>query len=440
MAQLNQKVVSNVKTYEGGKAKKITPLQELTRSSLACMLWEDSFYEDGVSIADRISKLSHSVKYNDLAHLAVKARTDFKLRHIPMLLTRNLVNHPKVEDRTIISDTIYDVIQRADELSEFLSLYWKDGKKPIAAQVKKGLAKAFTKFDEYQLAKYNRDKAIKLRDVLFMIHAKPKDKAQEILWKKLVDNTLAVPDTWEVGLSTSKDKAGVFSRLILEKKLPALAVLKNIRLMEQSGVSKDLIRQAIRNLRVDRILPFRFITAARYNPAYEDVLEDSMLKCLSGMEKLPGKTVMLIDVSGSMSVPVSDKSDLSRMDAANGIAILGRELCEEASIYTFSDNVIQIPPRKGFALRDAIVKSQPHNGTYLKKAIDKINSDEKYDRIIVFTDEQSHDGNGTPKSKGYMINVASYQNGVGYGNNWHNITGFSEATIKYIMEYEKEFC
>lgn len=128
------------------------------------------------------------------------------------------------------------------------------------------------------------------------------------------------------------------------------------------------------------------------------------------------------------------------MDAANGIAILGRELCEEASIYTFSDNVIQIPPRKGFALRDAIVKSQPHNGTYLKKAIDKINSDEKYDRIIVFTDEQSHDGNGTPKSKGYMINVASYQNGVGYGNNWHNITGFSEATIKYIMEYEKEFC
>jgi hypothetical protein len=204
VAQLNQKSISTLKTYEGGQARKITPLQELTRSTLACMLWENTFYEDGISIADRISNLSHKVSSDDLSKLAIKARSDYKLRHIPMLLARNLVNHPNVKDRSLISFTIENIIQRSDEISEFLSLYWKDGKTPIAAQVKKGLAQAFTKFDEYQLAKYDRDKDIKLRDVLFMTHAKPKDQAQELLWKRLVNNELATPDTWEASMGGKK--------------------------------------------------------------------------------------------------------------------------------------------------------------------------------------------------------------------------------------------
>lgn len=438
--QLNKKPVTP-KTHNGGPAKIISPIQKLTRSSLACMLWEDSFYEDGESIADRISKLSHQVSMHELSTLAIKARSDFKLRHVPMLLTRKLVNHPGLKNenseyRSIVADTIQNVIQRPDELAEFLSLYWSGKKTPIAAQVKKGLAKAFTKFDEYQLAKYNRDKAIKLRDVLFLTHAKPKDEAQAALWKRLVNNELAVPDTWEVALSTGKNKAESFTRLINEKKLPALALLKNIRLMDQSGVSKSVIRDAIKAMKTERVLPFRFITSARFNPQYEDVLETAMLSCMQGIERLPGKTVLLIDVSGSMDAAVSNKSDLTRLDAANGIAILGREMCEEASVYTFSSTLKQVAPRRGFALRDAINQSQPHHSTELGSALKGITED--YDRIIVFTDEQSNDRVPDPKGRGYMVNVASYENGVGYGK-WNSISGFSEATMKYICEYEKEF-
>lgn len=437
--QHNKRIISNVKTHEGGKAKKITPLQELIRSSLACMLWEDTFYEDGQSIGNRIASLSHKVNAEDLSALAITARKDYKLRHVPMWLARNLVTHPKVKDRSLIGETIYNVVDRADEIPEFLSLYWKDGKKPIAAQVKKGLAKAFTKFDEYQLAKYNREKAVKLRDVLFMVHAKPETKAQEVLWKKLVNDELAIPDTWEVALSSGKEtKSQAFTRLINTKKLPAMATIKNIRLMEQSGVSKDLIRQAVRNMKADRILPFRYVTAARYNPTYEDVLEESMLECLKGAEKLPGKTVLLVDISGSMSSPISQKSDMQRLDAANGLAILAREICSEVSVYSFSDKTVAVPPRRGFALRDAINKSQSHGCTYLAQAINYINGKEKYDRIIVFTDEQSHDGIATLKGRGYCINVSSNQNGVAYGNNWVNVTGFSEHTLKYIQAYENE--
>ena len=54
-----------------------------------------------------------------------------------------------------------------------------------------------------------------------------------------------------------------------------------------------------------------------------------------------------------------------------------------------------------------------------------------YDRIIVITDEQSHDRIVVPRGKGYVINVASARNGVGYGP-WTHIDGWSEAVVDYI--------
>jgi 60 kDa SS-A/Ro ribonucleoprotein len=40
-----------------------------------------------------------------------------------------------------------------------------------------------------------------------------------------------------------------------------------------------------------------------------------------------------------------------------------------------------------------------------------------------------------PKGKGYMINVAGYRNGVGYGK-WTHIDGWSDSVIEYIRELE----
>jgi hypothetical protein len=78
--------------------------------------------------------------------------------------------------------------------------------------------------------------------------------------------------------------------------------------------------------------------------------------------------------------------------------------------------------------------SQRHSGTRLGAALDSIG--EPYDRIIVITDEQSHDSVGAPRGRGYIINVASARNGVGYGP-WTHIDGFSEAVIDYIRELER---
>ena len=118
--------------------------------------------------------------------------------------------------------------------------------------------------------------------------------------------------------------------------------------------------------------------------------------------------------------------------------MLLREIAEEVKIYTFSERLVLVPARRGFALRDAIVQSQPHSGTYLGRALEQLS--EAYDRLVVITDEQSHDRVPDPRGRGYVINVASYRNGVGYGTgrgDWTHIDGWSEAVVEYIRSAEE---
>ena len=433
--KLNRKRIP-LRTHEGGRAKYITPELQLRRSVMACLLWEDTFYEDGVEIAERIASLVPQVDPDKVAGMAIEAREKMKLRHVPLLLVREMARNKT--HRHLVADTLERVIQRADELTEFLAIYWKDGRQPLSAQVKKGLARAFTKFDAYQLAKYNRDGQVKLRDVLFLVHAKPKNEEQAETWKKLVDGTLESPDTWEVALSASKGegKREIWERLLRERRLGALALLRNLRNFIKEGVDESLVKEALQRIRTERVLPFRFITAARYAPQWEPELEQAMFKALEEAEKLEGRTVLLVDVSYSMESYLSGRSEVTRTDVASGLAVLLREICEDVRIYTFSDECVLVPPRRGFALIDAIENSQEHGGTYLGEAYSQIEKTEKFDRIIVITDEQAHDDLSDPKGKGYVINVGSYQNGVGYGA-WIHIDGWSEAVVDYIRELEK---
>jgi TROVE domain-containing protein len=422
-------------TAQGAVAARIGPEQELRRTVAACLLWESGFYESGASIADRIKALVPQCRAEFVAACAFEARTKMKLRHVPLLLVREMARTPT--HRNLVGKLLADVIQRADELAEFVSIYWKEGKQPLSKQVKTGLAGAFLKFNEYNFAKYNRDGAVKLRDVLFMCHAKPQTVEQEALFKKITDGTLKTPDTWEVALSGGADKKETFERLMREKNLGALAFLRNLRNMQESGIDAAQVAEYAQAVDIARVLPFRFIAAARVVPVWENILEPMMLRACEGRDKLQGKTIVLLDVSGSMDAPISTKSDLRRVDAACGVAILLRELCDDIEIITFSELVVQVAPRRGFALRDAVLMSQPHSGTRMGQAVELINRDRKYERLVVLTDEQSSDRVPSPIGKGYVINVASNKNGVGYGA-WNHIDGWSEAVIDYIQEFEKE--
>jgi len=434
MSSINRAVRVPAFNSVGTQVPQINAERQLKRVTLAAMLWEKQFYLDGKSHAELVRDLVAKVAPAKVETLALEARTKFKLRHVPLLLARELARNGKLQANALTS-----VIQRPDEMSEFLSLYWQEGKSAVSNQVKKGLAACFNKFNEYQLAKWNKNSAaIKLRDVMFLSHPKPQSAEQAELFKRVASDTLVTPDTWETQLSAGADKCETFTRLMTEKKLGALAFLRNLRNMRDSGVNTGLIRSYAATLDVSKVLPFRYVAAARIVPEFEDMLESMMFRSLETHDKIPGKTVLVIDVSGSMfGCPISSKSDLDRFDAAAALAMLCREVCEEVEIYSFSDNAVRVAPRRGFALREAISKSQQHGSTHLGRAIQTINANGSYDRCIVFTDEQSYDRPGAPLSKGYVVNVASYEHGVNH-NAWTEVNGFSESVIEYIQALERE--
>jgi 60 kDa SS-A/Ro ribonucleoprotein len=440
MTKLNVwKRIFPVRTHEGAVAQNVGSKQELRRTVLTCLLWEDTFYEKRNDIAARMAQLVRENKPEDVAALAREARDQMHLRHVPLFLVRELARRKGLG--RLVADTLEHVIQRADELGEFVALYWKERRQPLSAGVKRGLARAFVKFDAYALAKYNRDSLVTLRDVLFLSHAKPKNAEQAELWKKLIDGSLEAPDTWEVSLSSGVDKKATFERLLREEKLGGMAALRNLRLMTAAGVDPKLIRARLEK-GIARALPFRFVTAARYAPKLEDAIESAMLKAVSGLPALGGSTGLVIDVSASMDGALAKKGEASRLDAAAGLAILLREKAAEIHIATFSMKGVEIAPRRGFALRDAINASQEHLGTHLKLALEQLRQNTDWrnlDRLIVITDEQAHDGIGTAWTpKAYVVNVAPNRRGLSYGNGWTHIDGWSERIVDYIAAAEED--
>ena len=441
MASINSTSGRKVHTHEGGKAQSVSPTEELRRAVMCCMLWEKTFYESSESIGDRISNLVKRVPAEKVCKIAIEAREQMHIRHAPLWL---LVECCRKTSRpnSLIAKTLERIITRPDDMTEFLALYWKGKRQPLCRGAKEGLRKAFIKFDAYQLQKYNRDNAIKLRDIMFLTHPKPKDKEQELAWKQLANGCLPTPDTWEVALSEKgADKKEVWTRLLAEKRLGDLAFLRNLRNIYAAGVDKQLILDNMHR-KFRKILPFHFIAAAKAAPDLEPHLESAMLASLEEHPKLEKTTLILVDVSGSMEWDnISQRSELTRLDAACGLAMYLREVAEDAAICTFSNQLVNVPPRRGFALADAISGSQIHGGTQLTQAIRnlvKVTVNKSIYRLIVITDEQSQDGFiECPYTKGYMINIAPYEHGVGYGNGFVHINGWSQNVVSYIMEHEK---
>lgn len=449
---------SAARTHEGAKAAKLTDEQMLRRSVLASLLWEDEFYEDGDTISARIVALATKIDPEIVARLAIEARTEMNLRHVPLLLLTVLAKTGAGREK-LVANTVAAVIQRADEITELVAIYWRNGKRPLSAQLKKGLAAAFGKFDAYQLAKYDRAGPVRLRDVLFLVHAKPAAEAQAETWKKLADNEIESPDTWEVALSGGADKRETFQRLLRQGKLGYLALLRNLRGMTTAGVDEALVKKALLARKgAERVLPFRFVAAAKAAPQFETEIDKAMLASLGQTAKLKGKTLVIIDVSGSMyGGAVSKRSDMNRALAACALGAIMRELCEEPLVYATAGSdaarvhkTLMVPARRGMALVDAIyAMSGPlgGGGIFLNQVMRHLEPKHPdIDRVIVITDEQDC-GVGAEDSplsapafgkRNYLINVASARNGIGYGP-WVHLDGFSEQVLRYIGAYEADF-
>lgn len=423
----------------------------LRRAVLANLLWENNAYIDGQSVADEISRLIPLCNPLEVANLAIEARLQQKLRHIPLFIISEMCKYS--EHSKLVSSTLPKVITRPDMISDFLSIYWKKGKTPISAQVKRGLSKSFNNFNEYQFAKYDRDAEIKLRDVMFLVHAKP-DNGNEDLFKKIADRTLSTPDTWEVALSTGKDKKETWTRLITEKKIGGLAMLRNIRNMISADVDKSVICGGLNTLKSSMLLPLDFLKSARINQVFSREIEDAMIDSYKNLPKLNGKTLFVVDISGSMGSLTSGESAFSRLDQACAMAMLAINQCESYELVaTAGSDLSRIGahehikyPMKGFSVFNQIVETKRNiggGGIFTRQCLEwcETNVGKDFERIIVFSDSQDCDSlNKIPKPFGkynYICDISSNTKGINYKGVWSaEISGWSENFLTFIASLE----
>lgn len=443
----------------GAYAARQDAVSLLKRVVMANMLWEDIAYIDGQATADQIKNLVPQCAPQAVYDITLAARTEQKLRHTPLLLAVEMCRYP--EHARLVGDLLPKIITRADMLTDFLALYWSqnDGKRSISHQAAKGLAKAFHNFDEYQFAKYDRNTKVKLRDVMFLCHPMPRDDAERELFRKIAERDLSTPDTWEVALSAGADKRETFERLVSQRKLGGLAFLRNLANMRESGVSREIIEQGFKKLHSSMLLPFDYLKAYQMNPDFKHLIEEAMLESARQQPKLKGRTLFIVDVSGSMRSQISGKSDFNRLDCAMAMAILASEVCDEFELVctsgkdytrTGAHEWIQYPQR-GFDLTAQIKKCEyrlGHGGIFTRQCLewckDKFSGEKPFDRIIIFSDSQDcdHPNKSIPHPfapKNYICDISCERHGIAYEGVWTaEISGFSEHFLSYIAQFESE--
>ena len=426
----------------------------LRRAVLANLLWEDVAYMDGKSVTNEIKRLIPLCDAEDVYNLAREARLVQKLRHTPLFIAVEMCKYDAT--RKYVDKLLPEIITRADMLTDFVALYWKENGKSssICNKAKKGLAEAF---HEYKFAKYDRDAEVKLRDVMFLCHPKPVNKYEEDLFKKIAERTLETPDTWEVALSAGKDKKATWERLITEGKLGGKATLMNIRNMMQASVDRKIINEGLMNLKGNMLLPLDFLKAARFAPEFNTQISDAMINSYKNLPKLPGRTLFIVDVSGSMGSLHSSGSFFSRLDQACAMAMLAANQCEDFELVATAGNDgtrIQASewikyPNKGFDLAKQITATSTNigwGGIFTRQCLNWCKDNKAlygkgFDRVIIFSDSQDCDySKELPQPFGkynYICDISAHTKGINYRGVWTaEISGWSEHFLTYIAAYE----
>ena len=274
---LKQKWKRKTVNRAGGEAYRMDPQQELV-SILLTSFAQDQFYRSAKKTYKELAVLLTKVSPAFAAKAAIFARREYGMRSITHVLAAELAPH--ASGKIWAKDFYTQIVKRPDDMLEIAAYYQAKEAKILPNAMKKGFAKAFDRFDGYQLAKYRGERSvIKLIDIVNLVHPVPTDKNSEAL-KALVEGTLRSRNTWESKLTTAGHrsdsaeqkaelKSQAWSELIRENKLGYFALLRNLRniVLDALPLEPDLLPLLIKQLTDARkikrslVMPFRYLAA-----------------------------------------------------------------------------------------------------------------------------------------------------------------------------------
>jgi hypothetical protein len=484
-------------THEGAPGYGRDAKGELFLLAVATMVGEDTFYEDAATRDERYERLVAQVALEDpqwMVRFVGWLRSAANMRSASLVAALQAARAMVAAGVPGSRPMVAAALQRADEPGEALAYWTSRYGRAIPKPVKRGIADAARRlYTQFTLLRYDTGShGFRFADVLELTHPAPVVAGQGDLFAWALarrhERDQAVPAalpmvaanatlraaaatdptvlvdvealrsagmTWEDALSlagSTVDRARLWTALI--PTMGYMALLRNLRAIDAAGVPDEVAAQVADRLADpaqvarSRQFPFRFLaayratTSLRWGPALERALHAS----LGNVPALPGRTLILVDLSGSMNSPTAGaRSDLSRADAAKvfGAALALR--AAEPTLVWFDTGSGRVPVPAGAALL-RLVDSFPQagGGTNTAEAVRRWYNG--HDRVVIVTDEQAHYGGERDVAASvpghvpvYTWNLGGYRLGhapSGVGTR-HTFGGLTDAAFQAIGLLER---
>jgi len=444
-------------TYEGGEGFGRDAKTELFLLAVSNLVREDTFYEDAKDRDKRFKDLAHTVTQEDpswVRDFIPYLRNTMQMRSASIVLASHYVHAKGEKSRSVVDSAM----SRADEPAEILAYWAQEYGKNFPQPLKRGVADAVLRlYNERSALKYDgQSRAWRMGDVIDLVHPKPETAEQSALFKYLLDsrhkreftdshelplitgwqfaNEIAVGErreymrqhglpkamTWE---SLSGWLQGPMDAEAWEYVIPQMgymALLRNLRNFEDAGVSRDDLKVIQAKLAdpeevaKSRQFPIRFYSAwkATDSLTFGTTLEEALDLSVKNIPTLEGRTLILVDCSGSMYSAPSRRSSIAMWEIAAvfGSALALRNPGSTLVGYDTTSKVI-IPARSVLQTVDKF-KTGFGGGTNTWQAASE--HFDNHDRIIILTDEQAHPNygyRGSVKTYGkpiYTFNLVGY--------------------------------
>ncbi|MFI9343502.1 TROVE domain-containing protein [Streptomyces sp. NPDC052773] len=488
-----------LRTHQGGQGHERDARSELFLLAVANFVTQETFYESGAARDDRFATLVRELAVTDsgwTAGLLGWLRGEGNLRTASLVGAAEYVKarlDAGATDGPSNRQVVDSVLRRPDEPGELLAYWTATYGRALPKPVKRGVADAVRRlYTGKALLKYDTaSKGYRFGDVLNLVHAAPDpDKPwQGELFRYALDRRhrpetavppasnrtltahrelMAVPVEERRAVVTAPGGAerlaaagmtwealagwlqGPMDKAAWEAVIPSMgtmALVRNLRNFDEAGVSDEVAaRVAARisdpeEVRRSRQFPFRYLAAYQHAPSlrWAYPLEQALGHSLANVPALPGRTLVLVDRSGSMWAPLSNRSELNRADAA---AIFGTALAlraANADLVEFGTGSREVPFRQGESVLRILERFGSLGGTDTTEAVRR--HYRGHDRVLIVTDEQyTHSRHGGPTEQipadvpVYTWNLAGYRAGHGpSGNgNRHTFGGLSDAAFRMV--------
>lgn len=381
----------------------------------------------------------------------------YKLRTSPLVIAVVALKQGKLINP---KQQITKCLVRADLCCVALDVYRHlNGKTPFANSLKNAIREKLPTFSDYDLIKGAVGTSnFKLKDVLNIVHPLPKDDAQSILFKQILEGNTPKLDNWETvisGASSISEKIMQWERLLLDDKIKNVALLRNLSNLMLHNVNFDIICQKLGELDFDKVNIFHVLSAllnikTKYPslvPKLNSIVEEK------ATPELDGETLIILDVSGSMGFEPEAKNFLGiasmlayyAIKSSNNPTLLytagGYTIQKVASQYYQGDLATSKFEDICLGIRTAR-ETIGYGGIFTRQCIDEVKATGiQYKRIIVISDSADSDNSGvkaTPNGQyNYLLDISGESNNVIFDNNWDlEINGWSESLIDIIKKYE----